>query len=161
MEDAIPILAHVADTTGEYRVEVIMIACGLEPCSYRVAAFARGQEIGPGGAALSGELLFFETYQAELDAEDEQVDGAYVEVFEVDAEAGQRIIVDLRSDEFDTFLRLLGPDGVGEENDDYGYDMGHSHIEMLVVDGGTYSVQVTSFEAGSEGPFVLQIAVVE
>ena len=49
LEDALPILAHVPDTTGEYRVDVIMIACGLEPCSYRLAAYARGEEVGPGG----------------------------------------------------------------------------------------------------------------
>jgi hypothetical protein len=161
LEDAIPILAHVADTTGEYQVEVIMIACGLEPCSYRLAAFAKGEEIGPGGATFSGEMLRHETHRGELDPEDETVGGAYVETFEVEAKAGQRVIVDLRSDEFDTLLRLSGPEGIMEENDDYGYDTGHSHIEMLVVEDGTYSVQVTSFEPESEGTFVLQIAVVE
>jgi hypothetical protein len=161
LEDALPILAHVADTTAEYQVEVIMIACGLEPCAYRLAAFAKGEEVGPGGATLSGELLFQETYQGELKADDEQVGGAYVEAYEVEARAGQRIIIDLRSDEFDTILRLLGPEGIEEENDDFGYDTGHSHIDMLVVRDGIYTVQVTSFEPESEGSFVLQIAVVE
>ncbi len=161
LEDAIPLVAYVADTTGEYQVEVIMIACGLEPCSYRLAAFAKGEEIGPGGAAFSGEMLLHETHRGELDPEDEKVGESYVEVFEVEARAGQRIIVDLRSDEFDTLLKLSGPDGIREENDDYGYDTGHSHIEMLVVTDGTYSVQVTSFEPESEGAFVLQIAIVE
>jgi hypothetical protein len=160
LEDALPILAHVADTTGEYQVEVIMIACGLEPCSYRLAAFARGGDVGPGGATFSGEVHVLETYQGELDVEDEEVGGAFVELYEVEARAGQRIIVDLRSDEFDTLLRLTGPGGVEEESDDYGYDTGHSHIERLVENDGTYSVQVTSFEPASEGSFVLQIAVV-
>ncbi len=161
LEDAIPILAHVADTTGEYQVDVIMVACGLEPCAYRLAAFTKGEEVGPGGITLSGELLSFDTHQGELDPEDQKVDGAYVELFQVEAQAGQRIIVDLRSDQFDTLLRLVGPDGKGEENDDVGLDTGHSHIEMLVLVGGTYTVEVTSFEPDSEGSFTLQIAVVE
>ena len=161
LEDAIPILAHVADTTGDFQVEVIMIACALEPCAYRVAAFAKGEKVGPGGATFSGTLLSHETFQGELGLEDDLVSGAFVEIFEVEARAGQRIIVDLRSDDFDTLLRLVGPDGSGEENDDFGYDTGHSHIEMMAEKAGVYSVQVTSFTTESTGKFTLQIAVVE
>ena len=68
LEDAIPIVAHVADTTGDYQVEVIMIACALEPCAYRIASFAKGEKVGPGGTTLSGTLLSHETHQGELGA---------------------------------------------------------------------------------------------
>ncbi|NNM05695.1 MAG: hypothetical protein HKO65_11465 [Gemmatimonadetes bacterium] len=160
LEDALPIVAHVADTTADYRVEVIMIACGLEPCAFRVAAYARGEAMGPGGASFTGELLFHETHYGELGPGDQEVEKAYLEVYEVEARAGQSIIADLRSDDFDTLLRVRGPGDATAENDDFGFDTGHSHIEMLVEEDGTYFVHVTSFSPESAGAFVLQVAVV-
>jgi hypothetical protein len=161
LEDAVPVIAHVPDTTGEYRVDVTMVACGIEPCAYKLATFARGEALGPGGTTFSGELLFHETYQGELDPDDQEVSGVFRDTYEVDVLPGQRLIVDLRSDEFDTFLRVLDPDGEGEENDDYGEETGHSHLEVLALKEGTYSIQVTSFSPGSSGAYVLQVAVVE
>jgi hypothetical protein len=160
MEDALPILVHRPDTTGEYRVEVIMVACGIEPCAFRLATYVKEGNAGPGGAPFSGELISHETYEGTLDSDDEQLSGAYLDEYEVEARVGERIIVDLRSDVFDTLLRVLDPDGTGEENDDYGYDTGHSHIEMLVLKAGVYSVQVTSYLPVTSGEYVLQIAVV-
>jgi hypothetical protein len=161
LEDAVPVLAHIPDTTGEYRLDVTMVACGVEPCAYRIATFARGDSLGPGGIALSGRLLSYETYRGELDSEDDQIAGVFRDTYEVDLAPGQRLIVDLRSEDFDTFLRVLEPDGEAEENDDYGEETGHSHIEMLALNEGTYSIQVTSFSPGSSGAYVLQVAVVE
>jgi hypothetical protein len=161
-EDALPILAHAPDTTGEHQVEVIMVACDVEPCAYRIATYAKGKDVGPGGTTFSGELVLLETHRGRLDPGDGQLpSGAYLDVYEVEVQPGQRIIVDLRSDDFDTLLRLLDPDGEGEENDDYGEDTGHSHIEMMTLKEGSYSIQVTSFSPESSGAYFLQIAVVE
>jgi hypothetical protein len=159
-EDALPILVHRPDTTGEYRVEVIMVACQVEPCAYRIATYVKEGNAEPGGAPFSGALISHETYDGLLDSNDQELSGAYLDVYEVEARVGERIIVDLRSEAFDTLLRVLDPDGTGEENDDYGYDTGHSHIEMLALKTGVYSVQVTSYSPGETGEYVLQIAVV-
>jgi len=161
LDDALPILVHVPDSTGEYGVEVIMVACDVEPCGFRIATYAKENDVRASGTTFSGEVVFQETYRGELESEDELLSGAYLDVYLVEVLAGQRIIVDLRSDEFDTLLRVLGPDGEGEENDDYGYDTGHSHLEMLTLVEGTYSIQATSFSPESSGAYVLQIAVVE
>jgi len=161
LDDALPILAFSPKAGGEMDLEVIMVACGLEPCAFRVATYAKGETIGPGGASFSGELLLFETHHGQLEGGDTQLSGTYLDEYAVEAQAGQRIIVDLRSDHFDTLLRLLDPEGSGEENDDYGAETGHSHIEFLALLSGVYSVQVTSFDAGSTGEYVLQIAVVQ
>ncbi len=160
LDDAIPILAHIADSTAEHSVEVRMIACGLEPCAFRLASFAKNEIMGPWGVSFTGELISHDTHRGELGPEDQLENDSYLEIFQVEAKAGQRIIVDLRSDHFDTRLRLQGPGGVDDANDDYGFDTGHSHIERLVEADGVYFVHVTSFEAGSTGSFVLQIAVV-
>lgn len=162
LEDALPILAYVPDTTAVHQVEVIMIACEVEPCAYRIATYAKGEDVGPGGTPLSGEMVSFVTHQGELARSDERSEsGAYLDHYEVEAKAGQRIVVDLRSDEFDTLLRVKAPGGEEEENDDYGLETGHSHVEMIALEDGVYAIQVTSFDPGSEGGYVLQIAVVD
>jgi len=161
LEDALPILAFSPESDGSFEVEVIMVACGLEPCGFRLGTYAKSDSPGPTTPSFSGELLFFETYDGELGPDDEQLGQAYVDEYEVQATAGQRIVVDLRSDEFDTLVRLLGPDGHGTENDDFAGEVGHSHIEQMALVDGTYSVQVTSFEGLDQGAYVLQIAVVK
>jgi len=161
-EDALPILAHTPDTTGEHKVEVIMVACDVEPCAYRIATYAKGEGVGPGGTTFSGVLVLLETHRGRLDPGDGQLpSGAYLDVYEVEVQPGQRIIVDLRSDDFDTLLRLLDPEGEGKESDVDGEDPGHSHIEIMTLKEGSYSIQVTSFSPESSGAYFLQIAVVE
>jgi hypothetical protein len=160
MEDDLPIMAHVADTTAQYSVEVIMVACFVNPCAFRVETFSQVDQSLPGAKTFAGELLSHETYEGELAEDDEQIHSALVDSFQVEAEAGQRIVVDLRSEEFDTLLRLLPPEGKPVENDDYGTDTGHSHIEFLATVSGTYSIQVSSYTTLTTGPYTLQIAVV-
>ncbi len=161
-EDPVPILAHAPDTTGEHQVEVIMVACGVEPCAFRIATYGKGEDVRPGGTTFSGEMVFLETHHGELDPGDERLpSGAYLDVYEVEAHSGQRIIVDLRSDDFDTLLRLLDPEGGGKESDVDGEDPGHSHIEIVTLKEGSYSIQVTSLSPESSGAYFLQIAVVE
>jgi hypothetical protein len=161
-EDALPILAHAPDTTGEHQVEVIMVACDVEPCAFRIATYAKEKDVVPGRTTFSGELVFLETHHGELDPGDERLpSGAYLDVFEVEAPPGQRIIVDRRSDDFDTLLRLLDPEGEGKESDIDGEDPGHSHIEIVTLKEGSYSIQVTSLSPESSGAYFLQIAVVE
>jgi len=160
MEDDLPILSHRADTTAEHSVEVIMVACSVNPCSFRIETFSQVDPSLPGAKTFSGELISHETHQGELTEDDAQTDNAFVDSFEVEAEAGQRIVVDLRSTEFDTLVRLIPPEGKPTENDDFGVDTGHSHIEFLAPISGTYSVQVTSYTITTTGPYTLQIAVV-
>ena len=161
LDDALPILNHVADTTAEYTVEVMMIACMVEPCAFHIRTYAHDEASGSEGKTFSGNLLSHETYDGELTPEDEHVDDTYMELFQVEARAGERIVLDLRSEEFDTLVRLVPPSGKAAENDDYGTDMGHSHIEFLATTSGTYAVQVTSYTDFATGSFVLQVAVIQ
>ena len=161
LEDALPILAFVPDSTMDYQVEVIMVACAVEPCSFRIATFAKEKGDAAGRTTFSGEMVFQETIRGELESKDQQLSGAYLDIHEIEVRAGQRLIVDLRSEDFDTLLRVFRPDGVGDESDDYGLETNHSRIEILALADGVYSIQVTSFSPGSSGGYVLQIAVVE
>ena len=162
LSDAIPLVTVTPTSSGEYRIAVRMVTCTIEPCGFTVSTFARGGGLGPGGVAITGNIVLEETHQGTLEAGDERLrEGEYFDQFSIRAESGQIIIVDLRSPDFDTYLILEGPGAEQERNDDWGDDTMHSHIELVAPDTGTYSVLVTTFLAEEVGEYTLQIAVVE
>jgi hypothetical protein len=161
LSDAIPLLAVTPDVGGEHRVAVQMTTCTIEPCGFTVATFVTGGSFGPGGVAVTGNLVLDETHQGTLEEGDQRLrEGEYFDEYSVQAETGQTIIVDLRSPDFDTYLILETPGGDQERNDDWGDDTMHSHIEIVAPEAGTYSVLVTSFMAEEVGEYTVQIAVV-
>jgi hypothetical protein len=160
MDDDFPILGFVPDTTAVYQLEVIMIGCGLAPCAFRTISYTREVQAAPPDGFFSGEVVSYQNIRGELQEDDDLLADMYFDVYEVDMEAGQRLILDLRSEEFDTLLRLLDADGKGEENDDFGLELGHSRLEKIVTTAGKYSVQVASATPYSTGSYELQIAVV-
>ncbi len=82
-------------------------------------------------------------------------EGQYQDSYEIEAEAGQDLVVDLRSANFDTYLTVVAPDGETLENDDY-TGLGHSHVEQRVRVPGTYTVLVRSFGAGETGSYFVE-----
>jgi hypothetical protein len=161
LDDAVPILAFIADTTASYTVDVTMVACFVDPCQFRLEVFSQANAEIPGMKTFSGRLLSHETHEGELSESDETVEDAYIDSFEVEAEAGHRIVLDLRSPEFDTLLRIVPPEGKPVENDDFRGEAEHSHIEFLVTTSGVHTVHVTSYQPFAQGDYVLQVAVVQ
>lgn len=162
LDDAFPLVAVTPAATGEYRMAARMTICTIEPCAFMVGGFVKGEGIGPGGVPLTGNIVMERTTEGTLEEGDERLkEGEYFDQHTFEAQAGQTIIVDLRSPDFDTFLILESPGGDQERNDDWGDDTMHSHIEMVAPESGTYSVLVTTFIADEVGEYVLQIAVVE
>lgn len=162
LTDAVPMLELTASVSGEYRIAALMITCTVEPCGYLVSTFVRGDGMAPGGIAVSGTIVSEATHRGALEPGDDQLrEGEYFDEYTIQAEAGQRVIVDLRSPDFDTYLILEAPGGESERNDDYEGDTMHSHVEMVATRGGTFSILVTTFSAESIGDYTLQVAVVE
>jgi len=160
--DPFPLVSFVPTATEEYRLAARMMTCTVEPCGFAVATFVSGEGIGPGGVPLSGTPVMRDTHQGTLEEGDELLEeGEYVDRYTVQARAGQTIIADLRSPDFDTYVILNGPGESWEENDDWADDTMHSHIEMVAPESGTYFVLVTTFLAGETGEYTLQLAVVE
>jgi hypothetical protein len=84
--------------------------------------------------------------------------GEYVDEYTFEGRPGERVVVDLSSSGFDTYVMLVGPGEFREENDDWDdTDVGHSVIAADLADAGTYQVLVTSFEAGETGAYALRI----
>ncbi len=162
LTDAIPILEFTPPSTGEYRVAASMVTCTIEPCAYQVAFFVRGEGVGPGGTIVSGSVVSDATHRGRLESGDPRLkEGEYFDEYQVEARAGQTIILDLRSDDFDTYLILEGPGDVSERNDDWEGETRHSHLEWVAGTSGTYSIVVTSFSSGATGGYTLRALVVE
>jgi len=162
MEDAFPMLNVAPLPEGEYRLAVEMVACTLEPCTFQVFTFAKGPGLAPGGIPVTGKIIFQDTDRGTLRAGDALFEGGeYYDEYRIRLKAGQTIIADLRSWDFDTFLVVESPAGEAEANDDYDENLTHSHVEWMAPEDGFYSVLVSSFVAGAEGSYILQVAVVE
>jgi hypothetical protein len=82
--------------------------------------------------------------------------GGAMEIWEIVAEEGDRIAFDLASDDFDTYLYLVGP-GLDEahSDDDSGVGCTGSRIWITFPASGSYRAVATSFSEGAEGAYHL------
>jgi hypothetical protein len=87
--------------------------------------------------------------------------GEYADPYSIDVRAGQRIVVDLSSSDFDTYVVLKQPNGNQTDNDDYEGSQQRSHLEEVANESGEWEVLVTSFEEGEAGSYQLTISVTE
>jgi hypothetical protein len=160
MDDAVPVLAFIPEVGGVYDLEVGMVYCDLDPCAFQVATYANAAELGRLDEPFGGDIIYFQTYTGELSEDDEVVNGSYLDRYEVQVRAGQRIVVDLRTTPFPALVRIVDPDGGVEESDASTSDMGHSHLEIMALTDGTYIVQATGSAPEARGKYFLQVAVV-
>ncbi len=97
------------------------------------------------------------TRTGELSADDSTLEsGEYTDAYEFIGRPGDRVTIDLRSDDFDTYVMLVEPSGEQQENDDAD-GIGHSRIETALSETGIYEVIVTSYEPGEVGSYELVI----
>ncbi|MFN2419945.1 MAG: hypothetical protein ABR527_00985 [Gemmatimonadota bacterium] len=91
-----------------------------------------------------------------LDVSDGKLDsGEFVEEFEVQAPAGQTLVVTLVSLDFDPFLIVAPPQGDPVENDDFQGSKDMAQVVVAEAQAGAYTVRVTSYEPGESGGFAL------
>ena len=112
-------------------------------------------------AARVGNIPLAETYNGSLAAGDRTLDdsnGEYIDVCGVDVRAGERLVVNLYSDAFDTHLIVQSPSGELTQNDDYNNSTSRSRIEVDATESGTWYVGVTSYAAGETGPYRVVLA---
>jgi len=160
LEDAVPVLAFIPQVGGIYDLEVGMVYCELEPCAFQIATYVKSDSPGSGGEPFGGELLFFQTYDGELEEGDQVVDQVLADSYEVQARAGQRIVVDLRTHPFRALVRIVDPNGRVEESEAASSETSHSHLEIMAPADGTYTIHATSSSPEARGSYFLQVAVV-
>jgi hypothetical protein len=152
-DDALPIVFVTPTRTADYVVHVYMANCTNEPCYYGVGVFASS---AAGGA--SGGTKGTQSYSGRLEKGDEQLSSnEYYDSYTFQAAAGETVVVDLRSGDFDPFLILMSPTDKDTQNDDYDGSSSHSRIEKILDESGEWRVVVTSYEAGETGAYDVTI----
>ena len=103
----------------------------------------------------TGEVVMEEN--AELNAKDPRAeDGAWMQAFTVELEAGKTYQIDLSSEAFDTYLTVQDPSGEVRTNDD-GPSSTDSQLVIEDAEAGVYTLFASSFNVGESGAFVLRV----
>lgn len=94
------------------------------------------------------------TVQGSLDADGPVLeDGSHYKTHSFEGEAGQVVVIELISDEFDAYLLLLDPEGnkIAEDDDSAGGN--NARITVTLPATGTYKAVANSSEAGQTGEY--------
>lgn len=80
-------------------------------------------------------------------------DDSFFDVYVFEGRAGQQVELAMQSQDVDSYLILLGPDGelVAEDNDSLGN--GHAGIALTLPADGVYTVLANTYEAGDTGRY--------
>lgn len=87
-------------------------------------------------------------------ADDTLSGGEYYDSHRLRAEAGNVLTIELESDDFDTYLILIEPDGSQVDIDD-ARGSSNSYLERVLEHSGEYEILVTSYSAGERGRYTL------
>lgn len=84
--------------------------------------------------------------------------GSFARDYLIDLNKGDQIAIDLTSENFDTVVTLMTPNGTTMGENDDGPDGGtNSLLFMRIVQSGSYIVRVQAFGQAKGGPFTLKL----
>ncbi|MFT5681535.1 MAG: hypothetical protein ACI8RZ_002441 [Myxococcota bacterium] len=108
-------------------------------------------------AAQAGQLETVIDTEGKLDKKDQALaNGEWADIYTLDLQAGDRVLVEMESKKVDTYLVLRGPDDTVYENDDDGGKK-RSALDVFVETPGTWLVYATSFAAADKGKYSIRI----
>jgi len=83
---------------------------------------------------------------------------SYLEAWALDGKAGEKVSIDLISDDFDSYLYVVGP-GLSEllRDDDSGGAC-HARLDFTFLESGTYHVVASSSGSRQAGTYLLRVA---
>ena len=149
------------DDGGENRNSIIQVTLPENGIYTILANSAQEQDFGNYilSATTSGSQWILRQ-EGELKAGDSIVpsDGSFYDDYRFEGQAGQTITITLESDDFDTYLVLIGTDGrVIEENDDRNPRTTNSLIEITLPRSGNYQVLANSVDNRGRGRYLLTV----
>lgn len=138
--------------SGEYRIQATSFASGATG-NYSLSV-AQGSSSNAAQASAGQVLTVGRPASGRLQQGDGTLrSGEFVDSYRFLGQAGQRIAIEMRSSEFDTYLLVRSPNGEQTDNDD-GEGMGtNSRIELTLTETGEYGVHATSFQPGETGAY--------
>jgi hypothetical protein len=157
-DDDIPMV--ITDRGGSYGLRVSMVGCTAEPCHWGIGVFTSGA--GNQNAPSSDKRVGGGTFGGTLQYGDATIGGGeYIDRHSFRVTAGQRVVADLHSADFDTYLILQQPNGEQTDNDDFEGALDHSRVDLVANETGTWTALVTSYEAGETGSYQLTVSTEE
>ncbi len=84
-------------------------------------------------------------------------DDSYFNAYTFNGQAGQQVVIDMNSNEFDPYLILLGPTGEDIMQDDNSGENRNAQITITLPSSGTYTVFANSRDSGETGRYALQV----
>ena len=129
----------------------LVIAAG---CGAGDAAPATPPPTSPATAPSNGVLL---ERDGALEASDLRGTVSFIDRYDVDVQAGDRVRVTLTSQAFDPVLEVTPARGAPLTNDDVGGDRTRSELELVSPTAGQLKIQVTSFQRGAQGAYHVRV----
>ena len=85
-------------------------------------------------------------------------DGSLYDFYPIEGKAGESFMINLKSDEFDTFVAVVDSSGktIGE-NDDISQSDSNSQIEITLPADGVYNVIVNTYDENGMGEYILTV----
>jgi hypothetical protein len=124
--------------------------------SYRLTVSAKNPTEGFYSVTVR-EMPVLMSVVAELTPNDPVHNDAFMSVHDVTLTAGRRYIIDLQSDEFDTFLKVLNPSGAIVAFADECGTMRNTRVIYIPTRTETYRIIATSYEPAVIGAFQLMV----
>ena len=155
---------HIAaDWTDDIAIIEALLAAGADPRAENedgnrpvdLAWDIRGSPAWWRLVVPEGTLAPGRTFNGSLTSTDAVWDnGSHYDVWTVTAATvGQRVVIDMESDDVDAYLRVLRKDGTPVATDDDGGSGSNARVEFRAVYAGEYLVIVTSYEEGETGGY--------
>ena len=142
------LVSVVADVSGAWTVAVTSYAAA------ETGAYSLDVQVGAAGEAEPG----VERYSGRLEAGDTTLDsGEYVDGNAFEFQAGEFVVVDLRSTDFDPWLEIRTPGGETFVNDDHEGDSSRSQLALTLTETGSYTVFATTYKPGDSGAYDVSI----
>ncbi len=116
------------------------------PYSLKLTRVAPAQSVVP-GSRLRGRLS----------VEDELFQGGYADRYLLHGTAGQTVSIYLESEEFDTYLVAIAPDGTPFENDDIDEEQSNSALQFVFEAEGDLEILVTGYSNEDTGEYLLRV----
>ncbi|MBD0341187.1 MAG: pre-peptidase C-terminal domain-containing protein, partial [Microcoleus sp. Co-bin12] len=84
-------------------------------------------------------------------------DNSFFDLYSFEGKAGQQITIEMKSEEIDPYLILLGPNQRGIAQDDDGAGSKNARITVRLPADGTYTLVANSYEASESGAYTLEL----
>ena len=106
-----------------------------------------------------GQLVSGRTFSGSLSLSDAVWDdGSHYDVWSLTARAaGERVVIDMESDDLDAYLRVLRHDGTAVATNDDGGSRSNARLEFQAPYVGDYLIIATSYEAGEAGSYRMRV----